>query len=182
MHTSYGARTTAAVSTDIARWANWNTYTAKNISINGIFFDEVPNNTKKGNTDVTYMGTLQNYTKAQFNRTSTFQTVYNTGVASAHAEYFNGMADFVCVFEDDASQFSTKVFSSQVPAGKAAQASVLLINYVDSDVPSADVQNWLQYFVAAGVGGANILSYGYDKANTADGPADIGTVARALAS
>ncbi|CAN8102717.1 unnamed protein product [Discula destructiva] len=182
VHTLYGARSTASVSTDIARWANWNTYTAKDISIKGIFFDEVPNRTQKGNTDVAYMGTLQSYAKQQFNKTSSFQTIYNVGYLSAHPEYFTNMADFVCVFEDVASEFSTIIAASRVPTGKAAQSCMLLIDYVASGQPISNVQSWLQYIVAAGIGSANILDYGYDQANTADAPADLGTVAKLLSS
>lgn len=92
------------------------------------------------------------------------------------------MADYVCVSEDEAKLFSTSVLSGRIPAGKAAQTCVLLIDYVASGLPSANVQTWLQYFVGAGIGAANILDYGYDMANTADAPADIGTVARILSS
>lgn len=182
MHTSYAGRTTTAVNTDIARWANWNTYTAKNIAIKGIFFDEVPNFTKKGNTDVAYMNTLQTYAKSQFNKTENFQTFYNIGTTCAHPEYFTNMADYVCVFEDSATLYSPSVLSGRIPAGKAAQTCVLLIDYVASGLPAANVQTWLQQFAGMGIGAANILSYGYDQANTGDAPADIGTVAGILSS
>lgn len=185
VHTSYGARTTAAVQTDIARWANWNTYTAANISVNGIFFDEVPNHTSKGNTDVSYMSTLQAYAKSQFSHIPTFQTFYNVGDLCAHAEYFSSMADYVCIFEDAASKFSTAVMGSRLPAaspGMAAKSCVLLIDYVASGLPSSNVSSILQYLVASGIGSANILDYDYDQVNTADAPADVGTVAHLLTS
>ncbi|KAJ4409492.1 hypothetical protein N0V82_009453 [Gnomoniopsis sp. IMI 355080] len=184
VYTSYGARATSAVQTDIARWANWNTYTKANIAIKGIFFDEVPNyssSSKKANTDVAYMSTLQAYAKSQFSNISTFQTFYNVGDLCAHAEYFgSGMADYVCVFEDDASEFSTAVLSQRVPAGMAARSCVLLHDYMTSGLPSANVSSFLQDFVSMGVGTANILDYGYDQANAADAPADVGTVAQIL--
>lgn len=182
VYTSYGARATAAVQTDIARWANWNNYTAKDISVKGIFFDEVPNHTKKGNTDVAYMGALQSYTRSLFSRIPTFQTFYNVGDLCAHTEYFNNMADYVCIFEDVASKYSNAVLSTRLPAGMAAKSCVLLINYMASGLPSANVSSMLRYFVNAGIGSANILDYGYDQANTGDAPANVGTVARILSS
>lgn len=181
VHTSYGARTTAAVETDIARWANWNTYTAADISVHGIFFDEVPNHTRKGNTDVAYMATLQAYAKSQFSQIASFQTFYNVGDLCVHAEYFSSqMADFVCVFEDDAAKFSPAVLSSRLPAGMAPRSCVLLIDYMASGLPDAGVANLLQNMMDWGIGSVNILDYGYDQANTADAPADVGTVAQIL--
>ncbi|KAJ4390561.1 hypothetical protein N0V93_004157 [Gnomoniopsis smithogilvyi] len=182
VHTSYGARSSASVQTDIARWANWNTYTKANIAIKGIFFDEVPNSSKKGNTDVAYMSALQTYAKSQFGNITTFQTFYNVGDLCAHTEYFNNMADYVCIFEDEASKFSTAVLGSRLPAGKAAKSCVLLIDYMSSGFPSANVSSMLQYFVSLGIGSANILDYDYDQANAVGAPADVGSVARILSS
>lgn len=182
VHTSYGTRAAASVQTDIARWANWNTYTKANIAVKGIFFDEVPNNTgKKASADVAYMASMQAYAKAQFSGISNFQTYYNVGDLCAHMEYFNGtMADYVCIFEDDASLFSTALMSTRVPTGMAAKSCVLLIDYAASGLPSASVAALLQWFKSLGIGSANILDYGYDEANSADAPADVGTVARVL--
>lgn len=180
VHTSYGARAASAVQADIASWANWNTYTKANIAVKGIFFDEVPNSSKKGNTDVAYMGALQTYAKSQFGNITSFQTFYNVGDLCAHTEYFTNMADYVCIFEDEASKFSTAVLGKRMPAGMAAKSCVLLIDYLSSGLPSSNVSTMLQYFKGLGIGSANILDYDYDQANAVDAPADVASVARIL--
>lgn len=43
VHVSYGERPIAEVKAEIDAYKNWDTYTQSNISMNGIFFDEVPN-------------------------------------------------------------------------------------------------------------------------------------------
>lgn len=183
VRTGYGSRTTTAVGTDIARWANWNTYTASNITIRGIFFDEVPNYSgRKGVNDVAFMAIAQAAAKLAFVTIPTFQTIYNTGTKSTHAEYFTNMADQVCVFEDEADDYSNAVLTSAIPAGMASKTCVLLIDYLDSGLPAANVSVLLKYFAQLGVGSANILNYGYDESNVADAPADIGSVAQMLAS
>lgn len=97
VHTSYNARDRADVEADVAAWAGWNAYVARNISVNGIFFDEVPNwaTPRNGKNDVAYMANLTAYSKAQFGaRAPRFQTIYNVGTKSVHPEYFT-QADYV---------------------------------------------------------------------------------------
>lgn len=202
VHTSYNARSTADVQTDIAAWAGWNTYAGANISVHGIFFDEVPNwSGTKGRNDVGYMAGVTAYARSQFSprvlsSSSPSQKAvfyYNVGTKSVHAEYFAaGMADYVIVYENYASAYyqaaapaapaASSVLSANVPAGMANKSSILLHDFALSNLPAANVQSWLRSFEAAGLGSANILDYGYDQANTADAPADIGSVARILST
>lgn len=198
VYTSYSARPTADVQTDVAAWAGWNTYTAgaaggaANISVHGIFFDEVPNWTgPRGRNDVAYMAGVTAHARSQFTQSwsSSSQTVfyYNVGTKTVHAEYFSaGMADSVVVYENYASAYraggASSVLSANVPAGMANKSSILLHDFGSSGLPASNVESWLRSFQDADLGSANILGYGYDQANTADGPADIGSVARILST
>lgn len=187
VHTSYNNRSTADVNQDTSYWANWNTYTAANISIHGIFFDETPNWTgQQGANDVSYMSNITRYASSLFKpNTSNFQIMYNVGQACNHPEYFdNTMADYIIVFENYASQYSSSALQNNVPAGKAAKASFLLHDYNNSgsSLPASNVQQWLKSWANAGIGSANILDYGYNMAQTTDAPAAIGTVANILAT
>lgn len=113
-----------------------------------------------------------------------FQTVFNVGTQVVHPEYF-AQADSVVVYENYASAYASdadSVLRNNVPAGLAARSSILLHDFVSASLPAGDVEAWLRSWVDAGLGSADILDYGYDQANTADAPADIGSVASILSS
>lgn len=185
VHTSYGSRSVADVNQDTSYWANWNTYTAANISIHGIFFDEAPNWTgQQGSNDVAYMTQITEYAHSLFDsQTSNFELIYNVGQQSNHLKYFDDdMADYVVVFENYAAQFSSSALQNNVPAGLAEKSSFLLHDFNDENnpLPASDVQEWLQQFSDASIGSAHILNYGYNQAQSASTPAAIGTVANIL--
>ncbi|KAJ4389507.1 hypothetical protein N0V93_006977 [Gnomoniopsis smithogilvyi] len=187
VYTSYGSRSLADVNQDTSYWANWNTYTAANISINGVFFDETPNWTgNQGDNDVAYMTQATEYAHSLFDsETSAFELIYNVGQQSNHLEYFDDdMADFVIVFENYADQYADTIIQNNVPAGLADKASILLHDFNDGNnpLPSSYVQQWLQDFSNAGIGSAHILDYGYNQAQSTDAPAAISTVANILAN
>lgn len=100
VHTSYGSRSTDDVNQDTAYWAAWSSYTAEDISVTGIFFDEVPNNSNNGNQDVEYMTKITDYAYSLFDKlTHEMETIYNVGQKSVHPEYFDDdMADCRSLF------------------------------------------------------------------------------------
>lgn len=182
VYTSYNARAETDVDQDTADWALWNTYGGANISVNGIFFDEAPNWTGgQGAGDVAYMTSITRYAESQFAGQSAFQVIYNTGANPVHPEYFV-LADYTVVFENYATAFNSDVLDKNVPSGQADKASILLHDFMASKLPDEAVQDWLDQIVAAGIGSANILDYGYDQANSADKPADVESVAGFLSS
>lgn len=203
VYTGYGARPAADVDADVDAWAAWNDDGASaagpgDISVRGVFFDEVPNwSGRRGGDDVGFMAGRAAHARARFNATTTttttttmdFQTIYNVGARVAHPEYFaaagDGGADYVVVYENYAAAYDPSVvLRDNVPASAAlaARSSVLLHDFVAAGLPASDVAAWLGDLVGAGLGSANVLDYGYDRANTADGPADIGSVAEMLSS
>uniref|UniRef100_A0AC35FWE9 Spherulation-specific family 4 n=1 Tax=Panagrolaimus sp. PS1159 TaxID=55785 RepID=A0AC35FWE9_9BILA len=60
VYTSYCKRNAAQVNADVNKYANWKTYTKANISIDGIFYDEVSESSKV----VTYLKGLTDYARS----------------------------------------------------------------------------------------------------------------------
>ncbi|CAN8095274.1 unnamed protein product [Discula destructiva] len=185
VHTSYGGRSRDEVNQDTAYWADWSTYTAADISVAGIFFDEVPNDRDAGLQDVAYMADITDYAYSLFDKlTPEMETIYNVGQECRHPEYFdNDMADYVIVFENYASEFSSAVLRDNVPVGAERKSSILIHDFINTthSIPDSMVTQWLQEFSDAGIGSGHILNYSYAEADSKDSPADLGSVARALA-
>lgn len=186
VHTTYGSRSIADVNQDTIDWANWNAYTADNISIHGIFFDEVPNWTgQRGANDVFYMSQLTDYAQSLFGQqVSSFEIIYNVGQRCNHLEYFDDdMADYVIIFENYAAEFHSVVLTTNVPDGLAEKSSILLHEFNDDDnpLPASYVQDWLEEFINVNIGSAHILNYGYNQAQSTDPPAALEIVASILA-
>lgn len=178
--TAYGARAESAVETDIANWANWNTYTKANIAVKGIFFDEVPDSST---SDVPYMKVVTSNATSAFSKIASFETIYNLGTSSNHAEYFDGtMASSVVVGEYAASAFTTSLIASNTPSGKAAMTSWLIKNFIAANLANSTVKTWLSNFAKVGAGSVIIADYGWNQVNAGNSPADIGTVAAYLST
>lgn len=91
---SYGAQSITDVETNITSWETWNTYTAQDISMTGIFFDETPE------SETTYMTTLTTFVHSKLGSAS--KIIFNPGGEVTGVDYFT-LADHVVVFEDSAS-------------------------------------------------------------------------------
>lgn len=185
--TLYGTRTLPKVVSDIAAWANWNTYTAANLSVNGIFFDSVPNDTgtKAQKKDLALMSLLTSVAKARFNATKSFEIIFNPGtkVEAGLSSYFQ-MADHVVVYEQYAVNYTADnpIGNGYIPAGMASKSMILLHDIDKANVPASTVQSWLKSFVQAGLEAANILNYGYEQCNSTEAPASLGNVATMLSA
>lgn len=178
----YGARSESLILQDVTDWANWNTYTAANISVNGIFYDSVPNHSgKRATKDLALMQSLISSAKATFATTPSFEVMFNPGtrVQDALSSYFE-MADHVVIYEQYAANFTSDILSSNIPDGMASKSIILLHDFTKSGLPDSTVDTWLESFVEAGLGAANILSHGYEQINTSDPPASIVDVASIL--
>lgn len=206
VHCSYGAQSTNAVETNITTWQTWNTYTAKDISMTGIFFDETPD----GNT--AYMTTLATFAHSKLGSSS--KIIFNPGGKVTGNDYFS-LADHVVVFEDTASACkfpptrgissqtpqaskprlrlkhitdkrhprtdSTSVPKNNVPSQYASKASILIYSFQNSNGgTTAELTTWLKGMVTAGIGSVNIVDDTWNDANDAAAPASIGSVASIL--
>lgn len=180
LHCEYGAASTSDVAQNSSDWAAWNTYTGANLSIDGLFFDETPNSEgTTGNDDVTFMQSVVESARSAFGAHE-FISMFNPGSAVEHTEYWT-LADYNVVFEDDASAYSNSILTTNIPAGKANQSSILIPEFASVGSES-EAQSWLEAMVQAGVGSAHILNYGYIDALSSTEPAAIGVIAVALAS
>jgi hypothetical protein len=115
----FGGETIEAVEAIVAKYKNWDTFSASSpISVDGIFFDDVPDTA----AEVSYMTALSNSTKAMFGPDRGF-VVFNPGT-TVNPGYFNA-ADAVVIFEDTESEFSENVFSEQ-SGGTPRQKGVII--------------------------------------------------------
>ncbi|KAF3765545.1 hypothetical protein M406DRAFT_355966 [Cryphonectria parasitica EP155] len=183
VYTSYGARATDDVVTDILNWANWNTEEKNDLTVDGIFFDQVPAgwDGDGGPNDLPYMANITDWARSAFAAIDGSQVIYNLGTVSNHPEYFDGtLADVVLVDETQASDFDPTQMALVIPEGKAARTSWLLYDFARAGLDSDTLEEWLGAFVEAGVDSVNILDYDYNHATTVDNPAALGMVAEIL--
>lgn len=179
VHVLYGAASQAEVSQNVTDWAAWNSYTGANVSVDGIFFDETPNSEgSAGDNDVSFMQLAVSAATSAFG-THAHTIMFNPGSTVEHSEYYD-LADYVVIFEEEAASYSASILTTNIPAGKANQSSILIPQFASTGT-AAEAQSWLQAMVEAGVGSAHILDYDYIQATSSDAPAAIGSVASVLA-
>lgn len=177
VHCSYGADE-EGVAQNVTEWAAWNTYTEANVSIHGIFFDETPN-TASGTNDVSFVQAVVEAASTAFG-SNKFTSMLNPGATVEHDEFWT-LADYIVIFEDEASAYSASVLTSNIPSGKASQSSILIYDF--ASIGSASLADtWLEAMIQADVGSAHILNYDYIDATTSETPASIGSIAVVLAA
>lgn len=176
VHCSYGADQ-EGVDQNVTEWAAWNSYSGANVSIDGIFFDETPN-TAGGSDDVSFVQTAVEAASSAFG-SHAFTSMLNPGATVEHDEFWT-LADYIVIFESEASEYSASVLTTNIPSGKASQSSILIYDF--ASIGSASLADaWLQTMIEADVGSAHILNYDYIQATTAETPASIGSIAVVLA-
>lgn len=177
VHCSYGADE-EGVAENVTQWAAWNTYSEANVSIHGIFFDETPN-TASGTNDVSFVQAVVEAASTAFG-SNKFTSMLNPGATVEHDEFWT-LADYIVIFEDEASAYSASVLTSNIPSGKASQSSILIYDF--ASIGSASLADtWLGAMIQADVGSAHILNYDYIDATTSETPASIGSIAVVLAA
>lgn len=120
VHTSYAGRAIADVESDIASYSNWATYSAADIHMDGIFFDEAPSD----DSDVSYMTSAADFARSNF--TTTPFITFNPGVAVGDGYYAE--ADLVLACEDTYSDFSSSSSSYISAVSGEASKSAFMIN------------------------------------------------------
>lgn len=184
VHCLYGEASQDEVNQNVTDWAAWSSSSSSssgaNTTVGGIFFDETPN-TEGGTTDVSFMQSVVTAASTAFAAasSSSFTSMLNPGSSVEHAEFW-ALADYIVVYESDASDYTAAVLTTNIPAGKAAQSSILIYDFASTGTEALAAQ-WLAEMTAAGVGSAHILAYDYIQATTAETPASIASVAIALA-
>lgn len=178
VHTLFGDASQEEINQNVSDWYSWNTYSGANVSINGIFFDEV-HNIEGDDSDVTYMQSLVESATSTFGSHS-FTSIFNPGSKPQHLEFYE-LADYVVVFETYASEYSNSVLAENVPSGFANQSAILIPDFASTGTAS-EAESWLQAMVDAGIASAHILNYDYLQSTSTNSPAAIGSIASALAA
>lgn len=117
---SYGSRAVASVTADVDTYNHWSTYTAANISIDGIFFDEVPSTT--ATTTISYLQSISDYTRTQLPAPRA-GVIFNPGVV-VDASFYN-YADMIVAFENSYSAFSASSITA-VPAAVRSKSAFII--------------------------------------------------------
>ncbi|KAJ5959447.1 Spherulation-specific family 4 [Penicillium vulpinum] len=135
-HTEQGTRASSEVEKDITTYANWATYTGKNIRLSGIFFDEASNG-----EDTSKLAYFQNLSRKS--KSSSLNTVvFNPGVKlkADVAKWFEA-ADFIVEYENTYANWvalaPNEHFSTPDHYGKNA----VILNQTPEDASIDDVVN-----------------------------------------
>jgi hypothetical protein len=176
VHCNYDTSSGEEINRNVTQWNSWNA--DPKTGIDGIFFDEIPNEegTKEG---VTFLASLLKTARSTFG-VHPFKSIFNPGATPQHIELYDS-ADYVVVFESEASSYNDAVLENQIPSGNASQSSILIYNFA-SEGSEGLLEPWLQDMLSAGVGSANILNAGYNEASSNDKPAGIADIASILSS
>jgi hypothetical protein len=119
--TARGNRAYADVQSDIEVYAGWAGYTAANIGVDGIFFDDATVSTTTAN--YTYMQNAANYAYATIPTNPTY-VIFNPGEVSP-TRYFN-YADTIVEFEDVYAKYAGQTTIDTFPDGYLAQSAILI--------------------------------------------------------
>lgn len=141
--TAFTNRSPAAVNKDIDVYASWSTYKAANISIGGIFFDDV-NNTASSSV-YKYMQSASSYAYKRVPSAIT-KVVYNPG-AIAPKQLF-GYCDFMVEFEDPYSSYRNATTIKSISSDYRPQSAILAYN----TPTTANVANLVHTMKSYGVG------------------------------
>ena len=134
--TSYTNRSYSAVIQDIDTYASWWNCNegGKNVSIDGIFFDDVNNN---GSSAVnTYMKNASSYAYAQVPSDVT-PVIFNPG-ALAPTQLFTYCTTMV-EFENLYSLYNNVTTIKTIPSGYRAQSAILVTNTPETNAPIASL-------------------------------------------
>lgn len=173
----YGDRDLEDITTDIDNWDLWNHYTAADITIDGIFFDETPNwNGTRGLYDVSFMQQV-----TQLADLGGYSKVFNLGQECSHDEYFS-LADTVVIFEDSAEFYNSTVLDDVVADGTAGKSAVLIHHFDDTSLTSGFAVRWVMDMVNKGLGSFAIVNTDWTHANSDVAPMGIGILADMLDS
>ena len=119
--TNFTKRAYSAVTTDIDTYASWFSYTNANISIAGIFFDDV-NNTAT-NSVYTYMHNASAYAYATVPSDVT-PVVFNPG-SLAPTQLFS-YCDTIVEFEDTFANYKNATTIRTIPSGYRDQSAIIV--------------------------------------------------------
>ena len=140
VHTNYTRESYSSLIHNISVYANWANYPQSNISIDGIFFDEV--NSTGIPSVLTYMQNASAYAYKTVPSDIT-PVVFNTGV-NAPWQYFN-WADTVLDYENSYSSYQNATTIKNIPANNRSQSAIVLHN-VPENAPIKSLVHTMAYY------------------------------------
>lgn len=123
--TAYASRAYSSVASDIDVYAKWTSYTKANISIGGIFFDDVVGADAATNSILTYYHNISTYVYATVPSTVT-PVVFNPGAAGP-IQLFD-YCDTMVEFENALSSYHNVTTIKALPSGYADQSAIIIYN------------------------------------------------------
>ncbi|CAL5865835.1 uncharacterized protein PFLUO_LOCUS41 [Penicillium psychrofluorescens] len=123
--TGYTARNMSEVRSYIFKYGKWSSYTASNISISGIFFDEAPN--ENDPAKIAYMRKAANYVKSSQFATSDNApktVVFNPGTIAAPG--YLDSATFVVQYEGTYANWESQNPLKSLPLSQRNQTAAIL--------------------------------------------------------
>lgn len=143
VHTSWGQRAYSNVTSEIDIYTAWASYSSANISISGIFFDEVANN--PSSDILTYYQQASSYVYTKFPSTVK-KVMFNPGT-NASTQLFD-YCDTMFEFEHPLSDYGNDTTIENIPSGYQAKSGLMI-----DDVPaSAEVGSLVHTMTYYGVG------------------------------
>lgn len=166
---------------NITTWKNWSTYTASNIGVRGIFFDEASDN-------YAYLSQAVNFARSTFGSTP-ITTICNFGT-TAPATYYN-LCDVVIAFESclncsEGPQYKDQAtITANIPTSVRSKAAIIVRNffgtaYDGSAANAALLTKYISTIKSNAVGWAYLTS-STDYRDITTAPGNVGANAKALA-
>jgi Spherulation-specific family 4 len=122
IHISYCRRSLSDVENDVSLYAGWSTYTAANIRLDGIFFDETPGS--YATSDFYYLANVTKYARVAF---SGGHLSFNPGVV-CDSRYFP-LVDNVNVFESPYSSFNARTTLISIPSAERSKSTIMIYSF-----------------------------------------------------
>ena len=140
VHTSYATQNINTVEKNVSTYAGWAGYTASNISVDGIFFDEAPYEDNSTYTD--YMSDVASYARGL----GLDYTIFNPGTLTTVAAYYDA-ADLIVNKEIYYSSYSESATVDAIPSEYRGQSAII----IHDTPPSANISSLVSTMVSAGI-------------------------------
>ncbi|MCJ1273136.1 hypothetical protein MMC21_000925 [Puttea exsequens] len=144
--TAYANRAYSSVTSDIDVYAKWASYTKANISIGGIFFDDVTGASAATSAILTYYTNASTYAYAKIPSTVT-PVVFNPGGLGPTVLF--SYCDTMLEFENLVSQYNGATTINTFPSGYVDQSAIIVNNATAATNVGSLVHTMAQYGVEA---------------------------------
>ena len=125
VRTQYMQRSNDTVKTDVNTYASWNSYQPQNVSIAGIFFDEVTGKDAYNDQVQAYYGGLSAHVKSTF-KSTVKPVVFNPGALGPEPLF--GVCDVMIEFEGWAKEYQDPSTIAKFPSGQLSKVGIMAYN------------------------------------------------------